>query len=59
LCRKEEPEMLPTTTLEIPERRPEDYDWDHEEELGADAEELDLDELDEFDDVDGDDEEAI
>ena len=50
--------MLPTT-LEIPERRPEDPDWDHEEELGADAEELDLDELDEFDGVEEDDEDAI
>jgi len=40
-----------STILEAPEHEFEDDDWDGDEELGADGEEL---ELDEFDDIDED-----
>jgi hypothetical protein len=39
--------MPPSTTLEIPEHEFDDADWDEDEEISADDEELDLDELDE------------
>jgi hypothetical protein len=48
--------MLAHPTLEIPEHEFEDDDWQDDEEFGTDEEEL---ELDEFDDIDEDEEEDI
>jgi hypothetical protein len=43
-----------SSTLEAPERELDDDDWDDDEEFGTDGDEL---ELDEFDDIDEDDDE--
>jgi hypothetical protein len=47
-------EMPLSSTLEEPERELDDDDWDDDEEFGTEGDEL---ELDEFDDIDEDDDE--
>ena len=44
------------TVLEASEHEFDDDDWDDDEELGTDGEELDLDELDEIEEIDDEDE---
>jgi hypothetical protein len=47
---------LARTILEAPEHQFEDDDWDDDEELGTDGEELDLDEFDDIEEIEDEDE---